>query len=235
MYRKDSPSTIQSMFNSIAPRYDLTNSILSFSLHKIWNRSLVKRILNREPNPSHFVDLCAGTGDIAFELLKKSPISKATLIDFSKEMLAKAKQKEPPGSPLAYIEADVHLLPLSNECADCAGMAYGIRNVQHPADCLREVHRILKPGGTFGILELTRPKLPLFQMGHRLYLTTLLPLFGRLCTRNQDAYRYLSNSIDTFIDPQEIENLMKNEGFIETARYSLMGGIATIITGNKAT
>lgn len=235
MYQKESPSTIQSMFNSIANRYDLTNSVLSLSLHKIWNRTLVKQLLKRQPSASTYIDLCSGTGDIAFEYLKKASPCQASLIDFSSEMLAKAKKKEPsaPLHKISYMEGDVQDLQLSNDTADCASMAYGLRNVQNPALCISEVFRVLKPGGSFGILELTRPSSFILRMGHRLYLKTFIPLFGKLLTNNQQAYQYLCKSIENFIEPIEIENMMKKQGFIQTKCYPLVGGVATIIIGNK--
>ena len=112
-------------------------------------------------------------------------------------------------------------------------MAYGIRNVQDPSLCIQEVFRVLKPGGSFGILELTRPRSLILRAGHHLYLHKLLPLLGKLLTDNQQAYQYLCQSIETFIEPQEIEKLLQYNGFIQTERLCLAGGIATIILGTK--
>lgn len=236
MYHKDSPATIQSLFNHIARRYDRTNAILSFSLHKIWNRTLVKTLLNRVKSPQILLDLCSGTGDIAFEFLRQvAQPCHAYLVDFSSEMLHYAKQKDPhdPGHQLSYIEADVQNLPLSDHLAHCATMAYGIRNVKDPSRCIRDVFRVLKPGGSFGILELTRPPSRVLRIGHSMYLKTFLPLIGKWLTQNGDAYRYLRSSIETFIEPKEIENLFIQEGFMRTECRALAGGIATIIVGDK--
>jgi demethylmenaquinone methyltransferase/2-methoxy-6-polyprenyl-1,4-benzoquinol methylase len=134
---------------------------------------------------------------------------------------------------LQYIQADVQRLPFLNQSIDCATMAYGIRNVHHPLKCLQEVFRVLKPGGCFGLLELTRPRNRLLKMGHQLYLKIFLPLLGKFLTANEDAYHYLQQSIHTFIPPGELEDLIKIAGFTKTGRYSLAGGVATIITGYK--
>jgi demethylmenaquinone methyltransferase/2-methoxy-6-polyprenyl-1,4-benzoquinol methylase len=238
MYRKDSPSTIQSMFNSIAKRYDLTNAILSFSLHKRWNRTLIRHVC-QESSPQVLLDLCSGTGDIAFDYLHTTSLScQAYLIDFSSEMLEYAKRKETQyhfhsSHQLSYIEADVQKLPFPNQFADCATMAYGIRNVQNPALCMQDVFRVLKPGGCFGILELTRPRYRLLRLGHQIYLHTLLPFLGKWLTNNQQAYQYLCQSIQTFIEPEELKNLLTANGFIRTQCHSLTGGIATVIIGYK--
>lgn len=239
MYHKNSPATIQSMFNTIANRYDLTNAVLSFSLHKWWNRSLVQHVLNNSLSESTLVDLCAGTGDIAFHYLRstKTPCQ-AYLVDFSSEMLEYAKSKaaqlslsQP--STISYVEADVQQLPLPDQLADHVTMAYGIRNVQHPENCIREAFRILKPGGCFGILELTRPRSSLLRLGHQIYLRTFLPLFGKWLTDNREAYQYLCQSIQTFIPPKQLDDLLRESGFIHRQSYSLLGGIATILIGYR--
>lgn len=238
MYRKDSPKTIQSMFNSIANPYDFTNAILSFSLHKRWNRALIKHV--RQNSCSQvLLDLCSGTGDIALDFLRKSDHPcEAYFIDFSSEMLEQAKRKAKQENfalshRLSFLETDVQCLPLPDQIADSATMAYGIRNVQDPAQCMREVFRVLKPGGRFGILELTRPHSRLLRLGHHFYLRTLMPFLGKWLTHNPQAYQYLSQSILTFLPPEELQNLLIASGFYRTECISLTGGIATIVMGYK--
>ncbi len=234
-YNKHNPESIQSLFNTIAEDYDRTNTALSFSLDRSWNRELVKKVLI--PDKSHqFLDLCSGTGNVAFEYLKrsKSPCQ-AYLIDFSSEMLACAKRKIE-SHPLdkhhiKFIQADVQRLPITEESIDCATLAYGIRNVDQPLDCIKEVFRVLKPGGQFAILELTRPNNSLLRIGHQLYLKTLLPVIGKWLTSNEEAYQYLQNSIRTFIPPEQLCQMLTITGFSSVRSQSLMGGIATIISG----
>lgn len=238
MYRKDSPATIQSMFNSIAKRYDFTNAVLSFSLHKYWNRNLVRHV--RQASSHVLLDLCSGTGDIAFDYLRIMPSPcKAYLVDFSSEMLEHAKHKASqlklqPEHQLSYIEADVQHLPLPDQMANCATMAYGIRNVQNPALCIQEVARVLKPGSCFGILELTRPRSRFLRWGHQVYLKTIMPFLGKWLTDNEQAYQYLCQSIQTFTAPEDLQNLLLANGFEKTKIYPLAGGIATIILGYKS-
>ncbi len=149
MYRKDSPATIQSMFNSIANSYDRTNAILSLFLHKRWNRALIKHV-QQHSSPVTLLDLCSGTGDIAFGYLQSaSTTCQAYLVDFSSEMLEYAQNKARrlnlnPSHTLSYLEADVQHIPLPDQFADYVTMAYGIRNVQDPALCIHEAFRILK-------------------------------------------------------------------------------------------
>lgn len=240
MYRKEEPSTIQTMFNSIAKRYDLANAVLSLQLHKRWNDLLIYHMIA----PQHFqteqtlIDLCCGTGDIAFHYLKTMPSPcQAYLVDFCSEMLACAKEKSSKFSlahhQVHYVESDVQALPFPNELADCTTLAYGIRNVKDPVRCIQEIYRVLKPGGRLGILELTRPSNRLLHAGHQLYLKTILPMLGKWLTNNKEAYQYLKESIHTFISPRELESILIEQGFTHLYRQSLAGGIATIIVGYK--
>ena len=112
-------------------------------------------------------------------------------------------------------------------------MAYGMRNVHEPIKCIQETLRVLKPGGCFGILELTRPQNRLLRFGHNIYLRTFLPLLGKWLTASPEAYQYLCRSIQAFLSPEELEALLKSNGFVQTRCIPLTGGIATIILGFK--
>jgi len=237
-YRKEDPHTIREMFGTIASNYDRTNAVLSFQLHKLWNRQLVNRITDR-CDAASFLDLCCGTGDIAFDLLKKrNAPCHAYLVDFCPEMIECAKQKsralvQNKTHEITYVVADVQSLPLQDGSVACASMAYGIRNVKDPSKAIREVFRVLQEDGQFGILELTQPSNPILACLHRFYLRAILPLMGKWLTNNKEAYRYLCNSIQEFVSPAALEKMMHDAGFENVRRYPLNGGIATIIIGQK--
>lgn len=237
-YRKDQPETIQSMFNNIAKTYDRTNAILSFQMHKCWNARLVREVIKHK-KPYTLLDLCCGTGDIGFTFLNKSSGRKsAVMLDFCVEMLDCAREKANKFGlnqrhHISYLKADAHHIPLGDHSMDCATMAYGIRNVKDPKVCIAEVFRVLKPHGTFGILELTQPNNVFLKFGHKIYLNNFLPIIGKFVTKDQKAYEYLCNSIQSFVKPEELEQLFKEVGFVQTARIPLSGGIATIIIGRK--
>lgn len=236
-YRKDNPTSIQNMFGSIAKKYDRTNAILSLQMHRYWNSQLIHQVTDAH-NPESMLDLCAGTGEIAFSYLKKSKQPKKIyLLDFCEEMLqcARLKGQSDAFSPhkISYIQADAQSIPLDSESVHSATVAYGIRNIQNPKKCIDEVYRVLKPGGAFGILELTQPKNPILKFGHQAYLKGILPLVGRLITSNKQAYEYLCNSINAFVKPDVLEAFLKESGFIQTMKKPLAGGIATIIYGKK--
>lgn len=238
LYTKEKPETIQAMFGSIAKSYDRTNGVLSLQLHKRWNAELVKQVI--EPSkPKAILDLCCGTGEIAFTYLRKAPHPcRAYLLDFCKEMLDCARHKAKQLAlnskhNISYLQADAQAIPLADNSVDCVTIAYGIRNVKDPANCIREVLRVLRPGGTFGILELTQPTNPILRFGHTIYLRTLLPLLGWCLSDNQKAYNYLCKSIQAFIKPSDLEKTMLQIGFRQTSIVPLWGGIATILIAKK--
>jgi len=236
-YTKADPQSIRKMFNSIAKNYDRANGILSLQMHKRWNRSLVEKAIS-PAKPKVLLDLCCGTGAIAFEYLKDAANpTKVYLLDFSEAMLSYAqeyaKSLQLAQHDLNFLQADAQAIPLLENSIDCASMAYGIRNIKDPDACIKEVYRVLKPQGTFGILELTKPKNPVMRLGHHLYLRTVLPVIGKFVTSNQEAYKYLCNSIHTFIPPEMLAESMQSAGFYNIRRHSLMGGVATLLIGSK--
>lgn len=237
-YNKNQPETIRAMFNSIAKNYDRTNAVLSFQMHKRWNSALVKKTLLAN-KPKIILDLCCGTGAIAFDYLKQADHPTiAYMLDFSEEMLGQAKEHAQAlklgKHDINYMHADAQKIPLASDSIECATIAYGIRNVKQPQECLGEVYRVLKQGGIFGILELTEPTHPVMRFGHRFYLKRILPILGKLLTSNENAYQYLCNSIHTFIPPEDLEKIMINAGFKDVQKHSLFAGVATLLTGKKS-
>jgi demethylmenaquinone methyltransferase/2-methoxy-6-polyprenyl-1,4-benzoquinol methylase len=236
-YKKEDPKTIQNMFGTIAKQYDRTNAVLSFQMHRIWNRELVRKVVGTS-YPENFLDLCCGTGEIAFHYLKNRTGScEAFMLDFCPEMLECAREKANQlhlGRHLIhYLQADAQKIPLPSNSISCATMAYGIRNIKDPSKSAQEVYRVLKPGGTFGIVELTQPKNRVMRFGHSLYLKYVLPVVGKFLTSNQEAYTYLCNSIHAFIPPEKLIGILQSAGFREVQSHPLTTGIATIITGKK--
>jgi len=237
-YTKTKPKSIKALFNNIAKRYDVTNAAISFNLSKGWNRKIAVQASQNCKQSFTMLDLCSGTGEVAFACLKKSSLpSKAYLLDFSREMLkiakTKAKQHSMKHHTIEYLEADAQKIPLSNEMIDFSTIAYGIRNIQDPSKCFQEVHRVLKPGGCLAILELTRPNNRILHFFHKMYLKLALPLIGKIFTKNKDAYEYLCESIHTFIAPHEIVKQLNEKGFVQIKCIPLVGGIATLIMAYK--
>ncbi len=234
VYDSRQPKTIQHLFADIATRYDRCNQIMSFNLHRRWNRKLIDMVV-KPAKPEVYVDLCAGTGDIALSYLQTAKPKESHLIDFCPEMLevAKLKAQQLGLENISFTYGDAQDIPLPNQAADCVTIAYGIRNVADPARCIRDVYRILRPGGHFGILELTQPTHPIMKFGHEVYLKGVLPLLGRWVASNKEAYAYLCNSIQAFIPVSELQDMFVQTGFKEVRCIPLFAGIATIISGVK--
>lgn len=237
-YSQQTPETIQQMFGSIAERYDRANAVMSFNMHKIWNARLIKEALGNKTH-AHALDLCCGTGDIIFSFLQKqaTPCT-AYCLDFCGEMLECAKNKSKAMSEIqqhniTFIQGDAQDIPLADDIIDCATVAYGIRNVKDPFKCIQDTYRVLKKGGTFGILELTTPTNPILKIGHRVYLQKVLPIIGKVVSDNRMAYEYLCNSIHSFIPPDVLVDMLSKAKFTKIKKIPLMGGIATIITAQK--
>ncbi len=237
-YSKQDPASIRTLFTSIARRYDIGNAVLSMQLFRRWNQQLIDSVV-KPTKPKLMLDLCCGTGDIAFSYLSQTqtPPDTTFMIDFCHEMLKHAKIKAealPKGkSNIHYITGDAQDIPLPDACVDCITIAYGIRNVAIPDKCIEEAFRVLRPGGCLGILELTRPKSAFMRAGHAIYLRTIVPIVGRFLTSNRQAYDYLQKSIRHFISPDDLRHMMLNAGFSDVIITPLSGGIATIISGQK--
>lgn len=242
IYQKENPSTIRALFDNIAPRYDVGNSLMSFHLHALWNRKLSSLLIDKSC-PKDLLDLCAGTGEIGFRVMsyaqkKKLSIPQIHLADFSCEMLEIAKNRVQ-GLPqefqkqFSFSQADAERLPFASDSFDAVSIAYGIRNVQHVDECLKEVYRVLRPGGWVGIIELTRPKSKPLRFMHNIYLNSVVPLVGRWAIRNEEAYQYLRGSIQSFICPEKLMEIFTETGFEALSHIPLMGGIATLFFAQK--
>lgn len=226
-------SKVRDLFSSIATDYDRGNQFLSFNLHRSWNRRLAKSVAKKAENGS-YLDLCAGTGDIAFALHRLGVKTKSScLLDFCPEMLNIAMKKCPSDFEPTYLTADATDIPLPPNSIDAVTIAYGIRNVSSPSKCFAEVFRCLKPGGQLALLELTRPNNALVRLGHTLYLTTLLPLLGHLITNNRSAYTYLSSTIRSFSSPEVLASQLQEVGFLKPTITPLFFGTATLIHASK--
>lgn len=232
-YSQQKPESIQALFNTIAKRYDRANSLMSFHMHALWNRKLAAAVL--QDSPTAVIDLCSGTGEIAFRMVEGAPIQ---LVDFSEKMLEVAKSYAktlPEGlqEKLQFLQANVEELPFQEASFSHATIAYGIRNVQNHKKCLQEMYRVLMPSGKAHILELTRPKNRGLRSMHRLYMKLALPLIGRWLAKDKQAYQYLQRSIETFVSPEKLAETAKEVGFQRVKIVPLTFGIATLIALEK--
>ena len=217
----DASHKVREMFTQIAPRYDLLNHLLSLQFDRLWRARTAwqfKSILGR---PGALVlDLCCGTGDLALALARVGP---ACIIgaDFAHTMLVRAHAKSsalPPSSnqsaasSMPFFEADALRLPFANESFDLVTSAFGFRNLVNYEAGLREIQRVLKPGGTVAILEFAEPPEGLWGDFYRWYFCNVLPKVGGLISGDQAAYKYLPKSVARFFRPPELAALMSAVG-----------------------
>jgi len=211
--------SVQQMFNSIAPRYDLLNHVLSANIDRIWWRRAAGRFQSVLANPDAAVlDICCGTGEMTMALLRYRPSGARPILaaDFAHAMLSRAVTKfsacEPGKASAIALEADALHLPLRSSSLDLIVTAFGFRNLANYEAGLREFHRVLKPGGRLGILEFSEPG-GLIGKAYSVYFRHILPAIGRAICGQEGPYSYLPSSVGSFPSPQEMLALLGRAGF----------------------
>jgi demethylmenaquinone methyltransferase / 2-methoxy-6-polyprenyl-1,4-benzoquinol methylase len=227
---------VQSMFNSIAHRYDLVNHVLSASIDRLWWWKTAQRFRAILADPDAAVlDICCGTGDMTMALVKHRPKGARPVLaaDFAREMLSRGARKFQKHGGVVALEADALHLPLRAESQDLITTAFGFRNLANYRDGLAEFHRVLKPGGQVGILDFSEPS-GLLGKVYQVYFRRVLPVIGRLIGGKDSAYNYLPASVSKFPPPVEMLAMMREAGFREVYWTPYTFGIAGLFTGVRA-
>jgi demethylmenaquinone methyltransferase/2-methoxy-6-polyprenyl-1,4-benzoquinol methylase len=224
---------VREMFSSIAPKYDLLNHLLSANVDKLWWRRTARRFSSILSRPgARVLDLCCGTGDMAFALRKQAPGAEIVGGDFSHAMLKLALAKSSPGATMNWVEADALQLPFPDQSFDLVTSAFGFRNLADYDAGLREICRVLKPGGEVGILEFSDPP-GLRGKIYSVYFKSVLPRIGKLISGNNGAYSYLPASVARFPSPPEMIRRMQQAGFHHASWTPYTFGIAGLYRGNR--
>ena len=228
---------VREMFTSIAPRYDLLNHVLSFNIDRMWWRRTARAFRHILSRPdARILDLCCGTGDMTFALRRQAGKSSPQILgaDFSHAMLqrATAKSLSSSNSRPGWIEADALSLPFPSGQFDLVTSAFGFRNLADYDAGLREIARLLRPGGECGILDFGEPD---GMMGalYRIYFKQVLPRVGTIISGVRGPYAYLPASVERFPPPEEMLQRMKNAGFAEATWTPYTFGIAGLYRGKK--
>ena len=222
---------VRGMFTAIAPRYDFLNHLLSFNVDRRWRRRAVERLGWEQKPDGVFLDLCAGTLDLA-ATLARAPGFRGTVVgaDFVVPMLARGRDK---AHGLAPVGADALALPFADHSFDGAMVAFGIRNLADLTKGLAEVARVLKPGARFVILEFATPRFAPLRAAYLFYFRRVLPAIGRAVSKHRDAYSYLPESVLAFPEPEALAERMTHAGFRDVRFDLLTGGICAVHHGSR--
>jgi demethylmenaquinone methyltransferase / 2-methoxy-6-polyprenyl-1,4-benzoquinol methylase len=222
-------------FDTVAQKYDLMNTLMSFGIHYLWKRTTVN-LLRLQPGDT-VLDVCGGTGDLSVLALKKMQGSgRVVLADINRKMMQQGRDKGTHRAlrrQIRFVQGNAEQLPFEDGLFDAAMVGFGIRNLTHMEDGFREMHRILKPGGRFICLEFSNPPSPLFRRLYDFYSFHIMPLMGMIFVGSKQAYTYLPESIRLFPGPDELALRLEAIGFRQVNYRSLTNGIAVIHWGVK--
>ena len=228
----DKARFVGEMFSRIAGRYDLMNGLMTFGRHHAWRRQAARLTIPAPEGPA--LDLATGTGDLVLELLRIHPHRAIVGVDFSRGMLAVAKDKVRRADPRGHVRlaaADALALPFGDRTFACVTSAFLLRNLADLERGLREMKRVTRPAGRVIALEITQPTLPGFTPLFRIYFHRVVPRVGQLVGGDREAYTYLPQSVDRFLAPAELSTLMQRVG-LRGVTYRRLGlGTVTIHSG----
>ena len=222
---------VLNMFSRIAPTYDRANRVLSLDRDRAWRDASVALLNHDGFTPARVLDLCAGTGDFTLAVRNRYPDCKVTLADFAKPMLDLARKKMGGVPGLTFRVADAMKIPFPGKSFDGIVCGFGLRNLDDPAKGLKEMARVLKPGGRACILEFFRPAGPVSRLAFHLVVKRLVPMLGGKVSGDPEAYRYLTDSASRFLSAAEAVARMEEAGFTDVRKKSFMFGIATALVG----
>jgi len=225
---------IRRMFNSIAHRYDFLNHFLSLGIDKRWRRKLVRLVKDRRPQ--RILDVATGTADLAIALAKINP-QQITGVDISEKMLEYGQikiEKLKLNKTITLKHTDAERLPFSDSSFDMATVAFGVRNFENLQKGLKEIRRVLKPGGSIAVLEFTMPSYFPVKQIYRFYFRHVLPRMGRWISNDPGAYTYLPDSVESFPHGKAFGHELEAAGFTDVKIHSLTFGVAAIYIATKA-
>lgn len=224
---------VRDMFDHIAPTYDLLNRVLSLRIDRRWRRKTIQEAA--KGHPARILDVATGTADLAIEAARLQP-QEIIGADIAAEMLRIGQRKigrKNLSHLIRLVQADSENLPFGDGYFDLVTVAFGVRNFEHVEQGIREMQRVLRPGGRLLVLEFSSPGQPLFNRLYQFYFKRILPLLGRMISRDLSAYRYLYESVSAFPQRDEFTSLLTDAGFRDARYTPLTMGIACLYSGVK--
>lgn len=224
---------VEQMFDNISGNYDGLNRVISGGMDVKWRKKVVRYVA--DTHPKTILDIATGTGDLAISF-SKLEVEKITGLDISEGMLSVARKKAAAkkiSEKIEFLQADSEAMPFADNSFDAITVAFGIRNFETLEKGLAEIYRVLKPGGIFVILETAVPTKFPFKQGYHFYTRILLPLIGKIFSKDKVAYTYLSESASVFPYGEKLNNILRKIGFIDVKDEPQTFGVASIYTASK--
>ncbi|MCU0762521.1 MAG: bifunctional demethylmenaquinone methyltransferase/2-methoxy-6-polyprenyl-1,4-benzoquinol methylase UbiE [Hydrogenophaga sp.] len=229
---REKAQRVRSVFDSVAPKYDVMNDLMSGGLHRLWKRYTLT-VANPQPG-DHVLDIAGGTGDLSLAFSRKvGPAGRVVHTDINEAMLREGRNRLIDlGVLLPTVVCDAEQLPFPSESFNLVSVAFGLRNMTKKELALAEMHRMLKPGGKLLVLEFSKVAPPL-EKAYDWYSFNVLPKLGRLVAGDEDSYRYLAESIRMHPDQEALRQMMKSVGFGHVDVHNLTGGVVALHVGIK--
>jgi demethylmenaquinone methyltransferase/2-methoxy-6-polyprenyl-1,4-benzoquinol methylase len=231
--RAEKKSRVREVFDSVAPRYDLMNDVMSFGLHRLWKRFTIGKT-GLKPGQSA-LDVAAGSGDLSIPIARRvGPKGRVVVTDINREMLERGRDRMLDAGiagNTSYILADAESLPFADASFHCVTIGFGLRNVTDKDQALRSMFRVLKPGGRLLVLEFSRPHLGPLNAVYDAYSFSILPRMGELIAGDAASYRYLAESIRRHPDQETLKAMLQGAGFERCEVFDLSGGIVALHAG----
>ena len=227
---KDKSNLVKKIFENVSGRYDLMNDFMSFGIHRIWKESMLDWLAPRRGQ--NLIDVAGGTGDIAFNFIKRAKTgANATILDLTESMMIEGKKKTidlPKESQINWVCGDAMMMPFNNSIFDVYTISFGIRNVTNISKTLSEAYRVLKPGGRLMILEFSSVNNDLISWIYDKYSFNIIPKLGEFVSNDRESYQYLVESIRKFPNQEKFSEMIVNEGFKKVKYRDLTFGIAAL-------
>ncbi|HIW31817.1 MAG TPA: demethylmenaquinone methyltransferase [Candidatus Paenibacillus intestinavium] len=230
----DPKSHVHDLFETIAPKYDMMNDLMSFGQHKVWRKKTMK-IMNMQRGQTA-LDLCCGTCDWTIDLAKASESGHITGLDFSEQMLAVGRQKVAEaglGQQITLVQGNAMELPFEDHSFDYVTIGFGLRNVPDYEQVVAEMLRVVKPGGQIVCLEMSKPQAQPFKFMYYLYFEKMVPLLGKMFAKQFAAYKWLPDSLKLFMDAKELRQLFEKVGAVNVFVKNFFWGVAALHIGSK--
>ncbi len=227
---KDKSNLVKKIFENVSGRYDLMNDFMSLGIHRVWKKSMLDWLAPRRGQS--LIDVAGGTGDIAFNFIKRAKTgASATILDLTESMMIEGKKKTidlPEESQINWVCGDAMSMPFSNSTFDVYTISFGIRNVTNISKTLSEAYRVLKPGGRLMILEFSSVNNDLISWIYDKYSFNIIPKLGEFVSNDRESYQYLVESIRKFPNQEKFSEMIINEGFRKVKYRDLTFGIAAL-------